>query len=193
MGNVTLDFAGHFISGLGAGAATQANGLRGTNRANITVQNGSIVGFFYGIYFDGSTNNTGNVITNMRLPSNTYVGIYMSDPVTCRIENCQVNKTGGTTAYTSLNTFGIYVSNGSVTLKNNQVSIVTPVGSGTGYGIFCANSANHFVIGNQIDTCGVGVRMDPSNATGLYQNNLATSMTTAFFQGGTDAGGNYGR
>ena len=193
MGNVTLDFNGHYISNLAAGKGTYAYGLYGNNRANITVQNGTIVGFLYGILFDGtsgsSANNTGNVIQNMRLPSNTYTGIYLGSPTTCRIEGCQINKTGGTTANgANSTTYGIYVTEGSVTLRNNQISTVTPVGSGTtGYGIHCHNSNNHFVVGNQMDTCGVGLRMTAD--LGKYQNNLTNSCTTAF-SGGVDAGGN---
>ena len=189
VGNVTLEFNGHFISGLGAGSGTNAIGLRGTDRANITIQNGAVVGFLYGIYFDGGSNNTGNVITNMRLPSNTDAGIYLTNPVTCRVENCQVNKTGGTTALgANSDTYGIRVSGGSVLVKNNQVSTITPVGTGTGNGIYCSNSLSHFVVGNQIDNCGLGLRMNSAQGN-KYQNNLTASCTTPF-SGGQDAGGN---
>ncbi len=193
VGNVTLDFAGHFISGLGAGSNTGAYGLYGSNRANITVQNGSIVGFFYGIYFNGSNstgaNNTGNVITNMRLPSNTLYGINLIYPTTCRVENCQINKTGGSTAINGFATdaVGIALTGGSAVLRNNQISTITGVNGGNGVGIQCFTSATHFIVGNQIDTCTVGVRMDTGG--GKRQDNLTANCTTAF-DGGIDAGGN---
>ena len=191
VGNVTLDFAGHFISGLGAGSGTTATGLYGLNRANITVQNGTVVGFQRGIFFEGVVgsggNNTGNVVTNVRLPSNTFLGVQFNYPTTCRVEGCQVNKVGGTIGNgANSSTFGIYAFGGSVMIRNNQVSSVTPVGAGTSYGIYCSSSATHFVVGNQVDTCGVGVFM---SAGGKRQDNLTANCTTAF-SGGTDAGGN---
>ncbi len=189
VGNVTLDFAGHFISNLGAGKGTTAYGLYGNNRANITIQNGSIVGFSYAIFLSGdagnSGNNTGNIVQNMRLPSNTTYGIGLFNPTTCRVENCQVNKTGGSTASSGQAGIGIFVSGGSVLIRNNQISTITGTdGSTDSYGILAYGSSRHFVVGNQIDTCMVGVATQ-----GKYKNNLTANCTTPFVSG-TDAGGN---
>lgn len=191
VGNATLDFAGHYISNLAAGNGTTAYGLYGNNRANITVQNGTVVGFAIGIYFNGDAassggNNTGNVITNMRLPSNTYIGIDILNPTTCRVENCQINKTGGSTSFNGP-TYSTLVVDGSVVLRNNQVSALGPTSGLSRYGIYCISSTKHFVIGNQIDSCDVGLLMD--NNAGKRQDNLTANCTTPF-QGGIDAGGN---
>ncbi len=190
VGNVTLDFNGHFISNLGAGVGNSGYGLYGSNRANITVQNGSIVGFYVGIYFDGTAdnagNNTGNVVTNMRLPSNTTYGVILTYPTTCRVENCQINKIGSSAGASSA--YGIYVTGGSMTLKNNQISTVTASTAANAYGIYCFAGNAHFVIGNQIDNCNTALRMNTASGN-KYQNNLTGNVVTAFV-GGQDAGNN---
>jgi hypothetical protein len=192
IGNVNLDFANHYISGLAAGTATQAIGLSSTERANITIKNGAIAGFFKGISFTGNglstSNNVGHIIENMRLPSNTSAGIEILNGINCRIENCQVNKTGGTTVFgANALTYGLYLNSCSIIVRNNQISTTTGVGTGEGFGIYCLNTSRTFVVGNQIDTSPNGLRMQPG--LGKYQNNLTAAVSTPF-TGGVDAGGN---
>src|SRR5262245_47728812 len=47
--NVVLDLNGFKLGGLAAGPGTLAFGIRAVNRANITIKNGTVRGFFYGI------------------------------------------------------------------------------------------------------------------------------------------------
>lgn len=183
IGNVTLDFKGHFISGLAAGAGTSATGLFANNRANITIRNGTIVGFLYGIrltgIFGSSGNNVNNIIENMRTPSNRSIGIYIQSGITCRVENCQVNKIGGSTVTNQ----AIGISADSVLIRNNQVSTVTPGAGGASFGIVCSMG---FVVDNQVDNCDIGIDMGP---TVKYLNNLTSSVPTPFL-GGVNAGHN---
>lgn len=183
-GNVTMDFQGHFISGLAAGAGTFAVGLQASDRANITIKNGTIVGFFCGIFLTGTAggNNVNNIIENTRTPSNTFIGIWIQNGITCRIENCDVNKIGGSTLSTSA--LGINVSGGAIVIRNNQVSTVTAAADGTSTGMFVDSTG--FVVGNQVDNCQVGFRMGPATK---YLKNLTFNVTTPF-SGGTAVGHN---
>ena len=73
-GNVTLDFAGHLLDGLGGGPGTIAAGVQiGSDNdpstySNVTIKNGTIVGFSIGITLYGGA---GHVIQGMRLERQT--------------------------------------------------------------------------------------------------------------------------
>ena len=50
--NVVLDLNGFKLGGLSAGLGTQAHGIYAYQRQNITIKNGTVRGFFIGIYLD---------------------------------------------------------------------------------------------------------------------------------------------
>ena len=194
-GSVLIDFAGFGISGLGAGAATQANGIYANNRSTLTIRNGQIAGFRYGIYLTGvsnsSANNTANVIDNMRLTYNTYAGIYDNFARAHRISNCIVSNTGRspTGAVINASADGIFcygVNAGALNvIKDNQVSGTgdKAQAQGTSFGIYTYGGV---VLNNQISDARFGVY----TAATKYRDNITLDCTTPFYGGGTAVGGN---
>ncbi len=73
--NVTIDFNGFKLGGLAAGAATAAFGVYAVDRKNIVLRNGSIRGFYYGIYLvlSGGTS-SGHLLEDLILDGNRQIG-----------------------------------------------------------------------------------------------------------------------
>ncbi len=75
--NVTIDFNGFKLGGLAAGPSTTASGVYAADRKNVTLRNGNIRGFYYGIFLpDGNIGaSSGHVIENNLVDSSIYSGI----------------------------------------------------------------------------------------------------------------------
>jgi hypothetical protein len=89
--NVVLDFGGHFLAS--TAASPNNSGVTVNQAPNVTVQNGTVDGFHFGIYFpngSGVTNNTGDIVENMRITHSAF-GIYVYYAVGCLIQNNYIN------------------------------------------------------------------------------------------------------
>ena len=74
--NVTIDLNGYRLSNLAAGAGTNAKGIYAYQRKNITIRNGSIRGFLYGIHLSDTspyTASSGHLVEDIRADGNTFV------------------------------------------------------------------------------------------------------------------------
>src|SRR5450759_1739926 len=103
--NVVLDLSGFKIGGLSAGLGTTAVGIYANQRQNITIKNGTVRGFWYGIYLSDTslyTTSQGHVIEDIRADQNTTIGMVIMGNGNI-IRNNQVVATGGTTAYGAVN------------------------------------------------------------------------------------------
>jgi hypothetical protein len=187
VGNVTLDFNGYRLFTT-AGNGSSATAVFAKNRANLAIRNGKIVGFYRGIALDADSGpqneSSNNVIENMRLLSHKYVGIYVNNSVSTRIENCQITETGGTTLETY--SYGILGQGYNLLIRNNQITIVTaPVKS---IGI-ATNPGIALILGNFINNTKVAMTL---GAGSYYGNNILTYSQTARVEGdGQDIGGNF--
>src|SRR5450759_2310807 len=79
--NVVLDLNGFKIGGLSAGLGTTAIGIYANQRQNITIKNGTVRGFCYGIYLSDTslyTTSQGHVIEDIRADQNTLSLIHIS-------------------------------------------------------------------------------------------------------------------
>jgi hypothetical protein len=187
------------------------------NRKNITIKDGTIRGFFRGIFLEDSSPgfiaSQGHLVQAVRADENTYVGIQVQGRGSV-VRNNQVSMTTGTTVFgANAHTYGIWMSGPAVRILNNDVTDTVPMGSGFGlatavdhasgavieknrisnsspassYGVKAVSGADVMVIGNRIALAGFGVYYD--NATGKYSHNLTTGMATPY-SGGSDGGGN---
>ena len=216
--NVVIDLNGYKLGGLGAGPGTLARGIYAYQRQNITIKNGTVRGFMYGIDLrdTGSyATSQAHLVENIRADMNTWVGINVHGRGNI-VRNNQVVDTGGSTpaalavgiaingpgnrvinndVYETVaggtNSFGIYfqAANGSVA-ENSRVgnSVLPPTGSYS-YGIYIYSSNDTLISNNRITTMVNGILFYPGS-TGKYRNNLTSGCTTPF-TGGTDAGGNH--
>jgi hypothetical protein len=89
---VSLDLNGFNISCVGDCSGSAGNGIAddGTPHSGITIRNGTIVGFFFGIDLGSST---GSFIEKVTTQSNRFVGIALGDGSI--IKNCFILNNGG--------------------------------------------------------------------------------------------------
>jgi len=214
--NVVIDLNSRKLGGGSAGAGTYANGVYAYQRKNITIKNGTIRGFYRGIWLDdalASTTSQGHIIEDIRADMNTSYGISTAGRGNI-IRNNQVVDTGGSTAtdwaygirsagpgnrvlnndvyetkeQSTGSAYGIeiYYGDGSVVL-NNRVGN-QDFGTGTSYGIYIPSSQNVIVKSNTISKMEWGIYF--TGSTGLYGDNLLSGCTTPFV-GGTATGTNF--
>lgn len=96
---VVLDLNNFKLGGGSAGTGTLTAGIYANNRSNLTIRNGNIRGFAYGILVKGTDATSAKNITveNNALDGNTVGGI-MVFGTSYSIRNNQVSNTGGTTS-----------------------------------------------------------------------------------------------
>lgn len=182
--NVTLDFAGHYISGPTSTPNQQTVGVYATNRANLKIQNGTIANCRQGINLSGPNSSATNFlnarILNMVVTRCYQTGIGLLYATSPEVNGCLVSNIGGTT--TAANADGVGIStdgNNGGKVLNCSVSNISAVGSGTAYAIYNPGFAKN----NYLSRAGIGI------IYGKYQDNLTLNVTTPFLNG-TDAGGN---
>ncbi|MGH8399340.1 MAG: hypothetical protein ACRETA_14045, partial [Gammaproteobacteria bacterium] len=147
--NVTLDLNGWKVDGGAAGTSTTEIGIF-SEANNVTIKNGIVRGFFAGIYLNGS----GDVVQDVLLDTNYYLGIWTTGPGAL-VEHNQVVNSGYTTTG---NTFGILSTGTGATISDNIVSGVTSGGGEeVGIGVNAANSTvrNNVVSNTTLPSAGV--------------------------------------
>lgn len=187
--NVVLDFNGFSISNTSAGIGTAASGVFFDGRKNITIRNGSIIGFMRGILVWANAGAAqGLLIEEMRISESRFAGILLSISSTAGssavVRDSQVNRTGGTTDPSFTNSYGIFLAGGAVTLINNDVKSVTPQG-GQSYGIYSHIAVDHMIVNNRVSLATNGI----ASFFGKIRDNVTTSVMTAYV-GGIDIGNN---
>jgi len=81
---------------------------------------------------------------------------------------------------------GIEATFGSFVVEGNTVGGVTGKGTNDGYGIYCSNNTDTFVINNRVSRTDNGIRMNGPNE---YRDNFTSNCTTPYLAG-TDRGNN---
>jgi hypothetical protein len=134
---VVLDLNNFKLGGGSAGLATQARGVYATGRRNITVRNGNIRGFLYGVLIDGTDlTSSGHVIENNVLDGNTLSAVTVAgDGVVVR-RNLAAN-TGGSTASPS-NPYALDAFEGFAFVQANVVTGTFTTTAGYATGIYAA-------------------------------------------------------
>ncbi|MEO0620456.1 MAG: hypothetical protein AAFZ01_14400, partial [Pseudomonadota bacterium] len=141
--NVVIDLNGYTISGP-TDSNTETFGVSAFDQTNVTVKNGSIDGFMYGIYLSDIVANksstadmtsTGHVVENLTISNATFRGARVegNDNV---IQNNVIENIGGTTVYEHAYAFGIEVFGASEVLDNEIIEVrgrgATDIGEGVG-------------------------------------------------------------
>jgi Right handed beta helix region len=145
--NVTVDFNGFTISDA-VGADAQGNGvIIADGMKNITVRNGTIQGFYRGIY---SSSVQAVLIEKMRLAFNYFQVIELDFSSSGIVRNNQVCNTGGTTVGSNQSVFGIQIAGSPCDVENNVVNDTTAMGTGSSDGIWLSNGTDVWAINNRI-------------------------------------------
>ena len=189
--NVVLDLNSFKLGGLAAGPGTNANGIHANDRQNITIKNGTIRGFFIGIFLgdSGASASQGHVVEDIRADQNTAVGIEVQGSGNI-VRNNQVVATGGTTlGGGNADAYGIFVAFAGPRVLNNDVIHTFKQGTGTAWGIFFGGTvAGGLAVNNRITAADKGIDFN-TGATGKYRDNLTFGVTTPY-TGGTAVGTN---
>ena len=214
--NVTIDLNGWKLGGLAAGVGTQTKGIYAWQRKNITIRNGTIRGFYLGIYLQDSppyVTSQGHLIEDIRADQNTFIGMQVMGRGSTVRRN-QVVDTGGSTENSYAYGFilygpgvralnndisgtaatavadanGLYLSkaNGAV-VEGNRIDDVSS-GTGNTYGMYINSSNDVLAAGNRITSAANGI-VYTGGSTGKYMDNLTSNVFTAF-AGGTSVGTN---
>jgi len=180
--NVTIDFNGFKLGGLAGGAGTLAKGVFAQNRKNITIRNGAIRGFFYGISLEQSVAgiSSGHLIEDMLLDGNRFEGIQVSGSNIVVRRNRVVNTGSGTSGNQA---FGIGVNAArNAVIADNLVSGTSE--NTTARGIMVINSTLIEVRGNTIldtkDALGTGgIDIRVSSDVTVIGNRILNVTTSA--------------
>ena len=149
--DVTIDLAGFTLEGT-AGTKTLANGIHSFNRARVTVRNGTVAGFFLGIFIDCNTLalSTDHLVEKVLVRNCTYTGVQMEGS-NMVLRETTVKDIGGPTGH---HPNGVVVCSngggGSIQALNNVVDNVFGVDdtqSPDGMMLECINT---IAVGNRI-------------------------------------------
>jgi hypothetical protein len=150
---VVLDLNNFKLGGGSAGLSTQTVGIRSTGHRNITVRNGNIRGFKFGIFIAGtSTTSGGHLIENNLLDGNTLMGSGTSGD-TVVVRNNTVTNTGGSTTSpsnpTGIYAYGYQLSSVRDNVVANTFSVAPGFGAtGIGSGYYLVADHNLVRMGN---------------------------------------------
>jgi len=218
--NVVIDLNGWKLGNQAAGTSTQTYGIYAWQRKNITIRNGTIRGFYYGIWLDGSspfTTSQGHLIEDIRADMNTYIGIRVAGRGSI-VYRSQVVDTGGSTVTGFAR--GISLDGAGVRAINNDISGTAATGADNAYGLYLLLANDAVAEGNRIDDVSsstgdtYGIFIESSNSVvarensiisadygidydivgggsdGTYMDNLTSNIATQNFSGGTAVGTN---
>ncbi len=178
--NVTIDMNGFKLGGLAAGAATVARGIFALDRRNITIRNGSIRGFFRGIWLKGdAANSSGHLLEDLRLDGNTFFAALVEGTGNIIRNNLVVN-TGSTAISNSATGLVISSSNDSV-VEGNVIASVSE--TFVSYGIFVEDSSlievrNNTVLRTEDDTKNRGIALFNTDGMTIIGNRILNPTTT---------------
>jgi len=196
--NVIIDLNGRKLGGGSAGTATEARGIYAHGRKNITIKNGTIRGFHYGVLLGDITPYTtsqGHIIEDIRADMNTHMGIEVLGRGNI-IRNNQVVDTGGSTVSNSVaGTLGIRALGPGNRVLNNDVYETKEQASDSAYGIYVDSTSGAVVENNRIGNSSLGtgtsygIFIGDTSSNVLVSNNRVTAMTNGVFFDAT--GGKY--
>jgi len=209
--HVTLDLNGYALRG-----PWQGVGIAASNRAHVTVKNGTVRGFARGVSLRGFTGGAGSydqghVVENVNVDWSKDVGIEVEgagtivrgnrvfgttgpvssgDSYGIRLVGARVQVIGNDVAETygsgDGDSYAIHANTLGAVIEGNRVGNVRLV-SNTSFGIAIAG-AETLVVGNRLSTLDRGIVFLPAGS-GKYRDNLASGVTVPY-EGGTDSGNN---
>jgi hypothetical protein len=212
--DVVLDLNGHVLEGPGPEATTNTWGVRAVNRKNVTVRNGTIRAFLFGVSVQGGTASLAHVVEHLRLDANMDEALNVSGTGSI-VRNNRVTRTGGPSDALNAgpHALGIYVFGNGAHVIDNEVVETVGVGSALAYGILvggvgvviernvvsnsAASAAASYgimvtgtratVVANRVVHMTSGIYFYGGSNTGLSLDNTVGGATTPF-TGGTPAG-----
>lgn len=172
--DVVLNFQGHSINNSVTG--TQSSGVVEQQSGNVTVENGTLNGFYFGVVLGGNNPKLciNNVCQNMKLNNSFTVSVFLTHNVNAIVRNCQITNQGKGPDGTVLYTGGAAIEDEfgqGVRIENNTIS------GSAGIGIYAAGGT-YLIQNNFVTSCGtVGIQGD-TNSKAL--NNVVTDCPQSY-------------
>jgi len=176
--NVILDCNDFRLDGVAAGLGTTALGVHALNHKNVTVRNCKILGFYRGVYFEGSGG--GHVIEDNHFDKNVYEAAFVHGDGSVIRHNLATD-TGGSTVTAAAN--GIGAAGGVDMIDNTIDGLFVASGSGGSViGIDLNSNSTGSVIGNRVqgllsDGGGEqdGIEVGPNSRVAIRRNELVSN------------------
>jgi hypothetical protein len=197
--DVTVDLNGHTITNVGAAPDGWSRGITANDRHNITIRNGTLIGFHMGILFestplDDSSKSSGHLIENIYVTNCNFAGVAITGGHSI-VRRCRFNKIGGNSVRNDFWPTAVAVFGPNHRVLDCDVGqvIVNAWGGGT-TGILCAFSTDTILEGNRITQVTHAISYRPGTA-GLFKYRDTLSgfgIAIPYFVGpeAVDAGGN---
>lgn len=150
-----------------------AYGIYSLEHKNVTIKNGIVRGFWYGVVVDGNgppfDGSSENVVEGIHAEENMAVGIYVRGKNNI-VRNNLAQGSGGTTSgcFPDCDAYGLSIGGDAARVLNNDVIGVDAQGVQSGYGLFMRDSPNSVVEGNRVSNVG----SDSGSAYGIYIGNF---------------------
>ncbi len=146
-GNVIIDFNDFRINNQAPFASNQAFGVYSADRKNVTLKNGFIRGFYYGIFLDETAANSSanHLVEGMKVADVSEIGIYVEGDKSVIHNNRVIDVGGGSSG----DAFGIYLraaDDGQV--AGNIVSGIADTGENIGVNVQLSSRVR--VTGNEV-------------------------------------------
>ncbi|HYL39538.1 MAG TPA: hypothetical protein VEV17_26710 [Bryobacteraceae bacterium] len=190
-GHVVLDLSQHTLSNLAAGTGTLSTGISSSS-ANLTVRNGTVIGFSTGISLAGS----GALVEGIRADANRQIAIIVGGLGSVVRNNLVIHTGTGNASEGGLITAIYLLGDGERALNNDIVDTVPPT-SGVGSGRGIVVHANGVVVeGNRLSNSTAPSTSSPSVSlgilfdgayTGLAVNNRVVIMTYGVYMAAAPA------
>ena len=196
--NVVFDLNGATLDGTPKGSA-YSFGIQSYNHSNITIRNGTLRGFNYGISLTaplGYVNTTVRpshsfLVENMRIIESRTAGMQVIG-YDSQIRGNYVAHTGGSPdRRLSGNAWGIIAAGDGLRVIDNDVTYMhvnTAFPGGVTTGIFLSGGSNMVVVNNRISEANFGIYSGGLN-WGKYRDNITVNVGTPY-TGGTSIGNN---
>ncbi len=191
---VTIDLNGHTISGEAIGNAVTCAAISCNGPSRLTVRNGTIRGYAYGIYIGspgGSASAShGHLVENVRFLGCTYTAVALAANGSI-IRHCQAYKIGGSSQPFLPNGVGFltfFYFNSVLDCDVSELTSTNPASYPT-VGIYADTGSGTLLVNNRIGGAHYGIAFN-SGGSGKYRDNLCAASVTIPYFGGTDAGNN---
>jgi hypothetical protein len=195
--DVTIDFGGFQITNVNENKeVAEDTGLLINNRQNITVRNGTIDGFYYGIQINNGKDNGSNIFEDLKIRNSSHIAIRAITKNSIIRNNIISQTYGSGKEYT----YGIYVEGPGVIIQQNSIFGTYPSpGRSEAVGISMTNTGRGSVVESNIITNSkdlesgrtfgiwIGGNDDDNTAVALI-NNRVTNMVVGIAASPTSSG-----
>lgn len=195
--DVTIDLNGHTITNLAAAPSVATFGIHSFNKNNITVRNGTIIGFQIAVCLesvpvDDSTLSSGHLVEDIYASKCNFMGVAVTGG-NGTVRRCRFTRIGGTSVRNDFWPSAVAVAGPNQRVLDCDIGDTIPSAFGGGTtGILCVTTTDAILEGNRVCQVTHAIAYN-GTATLKYRGTLTGfGMAIPYWvgSGGVDAGGN---